>query len=281
MCSIDHRVADAERQLHEGAQVLARELERRPRGARLAARARLMAELLDALVGDATPPAVSAVARALRRRPLASEARSARDGGVARLATSMWRMLVDHGALTEARALVLASRLGRWLEDARVLLVVEQEAAAAKLEQARRALHDAVATRDPGLHARAQRLPVDRALLAQLDLGDAVVARFHDNGHMASLSVSGREAPRLSLARIPGTGSFRDEGKRGGYGYATSERYVDGHACGTFCSPWHDGEEYRQPIPWLSWVVQCAGAVAQASRAATRPMPRSPRRSRR
>ncbi|MCC7069984.1 MAG: hypothetical protein IT383_01595 [Deltaproteobacteria bacterium] len=277
MCTIDTRPAEAERQLREGAQVLACELTEGPRRKRVTARARILAELLDALLGDDTPSAVRAAAQELRRRPLAHEAGAARAGGVARLASMLWRMLLEHGALTDARAHILATRLARWLDDARVLLLFEHEAASKQLEGARRVLHHAVASRRPGLLARAQRLPIDRALLARLDLGADVVARYHDNGHLACLHVRGREAPRLELARAPGSGSFRDEGSRGGSRYATSESYRDGHACGMFFSPWHDGDEYRQPIPWLLWVIECAGTIARAARAT----PRSPRRSRR
>lgn len=251
----------------------------------------MLAELLDALLGPSAPAVVRRTAATARARPITDEGKRARNGGVLHLASMLWRLFADRRALTAERALVLATRMARWIDDATLLHLFECEAASKQLEDARRALHGAVKAISPRFHARAHRLRIDRALLDRLDLGDRVVATFHDSGHLASLSVPGQMTPRLTLARTPGTGAFRDGGTSGGYGYATSESYAEGHASGTFFSPWHDGEQYRQPIAWLQWVVECAGAVANMARksptartAAVRRRavrPRSPRRHRR
>ena len=86
---------------------------------------------------------------------------------------------------------------------------------------------------------------------------------------------------KLTLGPRPGRGSFDQTGSRGGYGFAVGETYEDGHACGMLCSPWHDGEEYRQPKDWMMWVLENVSEIVSSSHVKPKPAKKSKRKKRR
>jgi hypothetical protein len=93
----------------------------------------------------------------------------------------------------------------------------------------------------------------------------AARATFHASGHLSRVSVrvDRRHEGQLALAVAPGAGSFSITEVRGGYGTYVSERYRDGHVEITLNTPWHDGEQAREPKPWTRWVEECLTELAR------------------
>ena len=90
--------------------------------------------------------------------------------------------------------------------------------------------------------------------------------KFHSDGHLAEVAVKkGRTDACLRLAAIPGTGWYRFEGRTGGHGHITDETYRAGKVTSTLSSPWHDGCEASETLPWLRWVAECLASLAEAA----------------
>jgi hypothetical protein len=234
--------------LLKSARIVAQRLAGHPREPRARYLGDLLAELCADLPG--APP--------LARRAVAL--RSAADRRTAgSIMLGMWREITANGALDDARAHALARRIADTVDAAAVLFIIANEAREHEHEAAATVLMDRLASHHAAFLAGAPALRIDRPLLESLGLPIAKAqVKWHDDGHLASLSAGGRV---LQLDAVPGSGSYREEGRRGGYGFAIDERYRAGHAHGTFCSPWHDGEEYATKQPWLSWVSACAATV--------------------
>ena len=108
--------------------------------------------------------------------------------------------------------------------------------------------------------------PITRARVPAAPLRDRrAVVRFHPGGHLAEVRVARdrHRSGRLTLEVAPGRGYFAFQSRMGGHGVAINEDYRDGAAYSVFCSPWHDGEESTEPVPWLRWV---AGALDSLER---------------
>jgi hypothetical protein len=89
---------------------------------------------------------------------------------------------------------------------------------------------------------------------------------FHPSGHLAEAAVKkGRTDAHLRLASRPGTGWYRFAGRTGGHGHVTDETYRGGAVTSTLYSPWHDGCEASETLPWLRWVAECLAALAEAA----------------
>jgi hypothetical protein len=138
---------------------------------------------------------------------------------------------------------------------------------------------------DPDFAGKKDRLKID-AEVVQLDLPfdrqEGLYAEFYADGHLKRLGVKKKGAltgPLLELDPTPGRGRFRHEGKSGGYGFLTDETYRNGVVHGTFCSPWHDGEEYSEKKEWLIWVLECAATVKENAAPQTRKKPTRKKRS--
>ena len=95
-----------------------------------------------------------------------------------------------------------------------------------------------------------------------------VRASFHPSGHLARASVDRGELRQgeLVLDATPGSGRFRIIEKRGGYGTMISDEYRDGCVITTLNTPWHDGEESREPKPWTRWVEENLADLARLAR---------------
>ena len=167
----------------------------------------------------------------------------------------IWREMVARDALTPSRANILAVRIAALDVEPPVCFVVAREARSLGCVDAA----DTLMRDHASFAARAATLKIDRALLDafSLDLSQARV-RWYADGHLAELTKDKRS---LALDARPGSGRYAEEGKRGGYGFAVTERYEGGAARGTLNSPWHDGEDYAQEQPWLAWVSACAVTV--------------------
>ncbi len=92
------------------------------------------------------------------------------------------------------------------------------------------------------------------------------VARYHASGHLAEVVVAGgpRHHGKLVLAEAFGTGTLWVMDHRGGSGFVIDERYQGGQVLTTFNSPWHDGVESREALPWARWVAQGLSSLVQA-----------------
>lgn len=88
--------------------------------------------------------------------------------------------------------------------------------------------------------------------------------RFHASGHLASIHVPGtrKHNGRLDLDAQPGAGRFTFTSHAGGMGFYIEEEYRDGEVHTTFCSPWHDGEQSSEPMPWREWVDTALASLA-------------------
>ena len=257
------RAGEAEReerfrtQISETVQTLERELVRDPASPRAL---RLAAVLADLSAGEVPlPPAVAAAAKS-------AEARRPPDEALITLLWSTWDGFESEGFLTAARAEALARPLIQGLRDPLHVLRLKRKAARYR-ERLPESLFDrAIGAIDPGYLGALPTLKIDRAFLkALLSRGEAarIKATFHPGGHLRRLA-SLRGKANLELDPLPGSGRFVQEGKRGGYGFLTSEHYRNGGISGTFNSPWHDGEEYSEKIDWPLWVSEAARSVVTA-----------------
>lgn len=232
------------------ARTLARHLRRHPDEPRALFMSDLFAELCVGVAGAPNLPRAD-----VALHDVADKA------SVAHVLCEMWRDFVRTKELTSARAEILARRLAPMSSVAAGLFILADEARALDCTEAAHHFDAALAARFAGFVARAPTLKIDRALLESLglviDANDAHV-RYHEDGHLAVLE---RDKRKLTLASRPGSGTYCEEGKRGGYGFAVDERYSDGHARGVLFSPWHDGEPYAHQQPWLCWVSACAATV--------------------
>jgi len=95
-----------------------------------------------------------------------------------------------------------------------------------------------------------------------------VRARYHASGHLAHASVDRGELRQgeLVLDATPGSGYFKIIEKRGGYGTMIQDEYRDGCVITTFNTPWHDGEESREPKSWTRWVEENLAELARLAR---------------
>lgn len=107
---------------------------------------------------------------------------------------------------------------------------------------------------------------VARGLIDASYVPPALAARasYHASGHLARVSAhrDARNHGELVLDETPGTGRFSITEVRGGYGTHLAERYRDGGINIMLNTPWHDGEESREPKPWTRWVEECIAALA-------------------
>ncbi len=253
------RIDRAKEELAASAESVLEELRARPEKER----ARLFADLFARLLGESAPTELHT-----HRQSVLGDAERSRTEGIASISSALWRRLIELEGLDAQRADVLAEVLGALIEAPAVLSYFEFEASAHGLSNAARILAEALDARFPGFVETRARLPITRDVLegAGLDLSGLQV-QFHSTGHLRRLAPrsAGRGAPTLELDSEPGRGRYGQTGKRGGYGFLVSERYEAGHASGTFCSPWHDGEEYQNAKPWLVWVLECASEIAKVS----------------
>ncbi|MCC6999457.1 MAG: hypothetical protein IT370_32910 [Deltaproteobacteria bacterium] len=109
------------------------------------------------------------------------------------------------------------------------------------------------------------------------------VARYHASGHLAEVVVAGgpRHQGKLVLAEAFGAGKLWVMGHRGGSGFVIDERYEDGQVLTTFNSPWHDGVESREAMPWARWVAQGLSSLVEAAEGAASAPPKRPKPKRR
>jgi hypothetical protein len=242
-------------QLSESMANVEEELARKPDSSRAHY---LAALLVDLAAGDvAVPPSVAEAAP--RGRPdVAAE--------LAGLLWGFWFGFQSKGWLTRARAAILAPRLLIGLRQPLQLLRLRRECRELRLGIEPSDFDDAIDALDPGFRETMHALPIDRDfvrdLLTPAELRDVKIACYRD-GSVRQVS-SRRAACRLELAETPGSGTFYEEGERGGSAFLTRETYRDGAAHGTFNSPWHDGEEYADAIEWPLWVAEAVRSVADA-----------------
>lgn len=223
-------------------------------------RARLCADLFVRLLGPEAPALLGEVRTSL----LLDVARS-REEGFLHLAAGLWRRLKQLGALNEARGSALAEVLGELIGAPGVLFAFAYEAQSSGLRPTARHLNAALDRRFPDFRAQADRWVIDRELLVSVGIElDHLDHEFHPNGHLRHLRPRGAMAgaPVLELEERPGRGRYGETGKQGGYGFIVDERYEGGQVTGTLNSPWHDGETYANPKPWLVWVLECAAEIA-------------------
>lgn len=222
-------------------------------------RASYLAALLVDLAGtDIAVPAVVAAAARRSRPEVAQE--------LAGLLWDFWFGFKSRGWLTRGRAAILAPRLLIGLRQPLQLLRLRRECKELRLTIDASAFDDAIDALDPGFLKTMHALRIDRAfvndLLTPAERRDVKISCYKSG---AIRQVASRRAKcRLELAETPGSGTFTEEGERGGSGLLTRETYRDGAAHGTFNSPWHDGEEYTDPIEWPLWVAETIRSVAGA-----------------
>ena len=247
----------AEAELGASAQSIVEEIERDPGKPR----ARLFADLFARLLGPEAPPVLLE-----HRQDVLIDPESSRREGIASISSSLWRRLLQLDALDAARAHVLSEVLAALLDAPAVLYYFEYEANARGHSSAAAIFASALDARFPAFRSQADGMLITLDLLrsAGVDL-DGLRVELHPSGHLRRLAPrgSGKGAPTLELDARPGGGRYGETGKRGGYGFLISERYEAGHASGTLCSPWHDGDEYREAKPWLVWVLECASEIAK------------------
>jgi hypothetical protein len=99
------------------------------------------------------------------------------------------------------------------------------------------------------------------AIPAGLVRDSRVTIAYHPSGHLKHVKLHIDELHRgeLTLDAKPGSGHYMIVEKRGGYGTMIQEAYRDGAIVTTLNTPWHDGEESREPAAWTKWVLQNLG----------------------
>ncbi len=256
------------RQLVETIATVEGELAANPEGFR----ALYLADFLVELAGTEipVPPALpGAAARLGRRREEMGESafrRAAREEGMTALLWTLWQGFRSSRWLNGPRARALGERLAASLDCPLRLALLRKEEAPYADWLSRGLIDRAIEAAEPGFLGRMNDRKIDRAFVERaVPAGERSGCRasYYEDGHLREFA-RGRGGPCLRLDPVPGTGSFREEGRRGGSGYATSETYRDGAVRGQFFSPWHDGEEYTEPLEWVLWVAQCLGSVARS-----------------
>jgi hypothetical protein len=235
----------------------------------------LLADLFAALKGTASD-AGSSLQEAAARAELALQDASARATFFS-LGVQLWQRLAGGGALTAARAEVLAPRLARCARFPALLFWLECDARTRGLDDAARLFATELDEAFPRFRAHRGRGTFEPELLDAVGAGALSLELQHGVLREASVD-DGRSRTSLVITG-PGEGRFASSGKRGGYGFIVDERYSGGAVHTTLYSPWHDGSESREEREWVCWVLECLGSLTQAARAATRGRtgPRRPR----
>jgi hypothetical protein len=102
-----------------------------------------------------------------------------------------------------------------------------------------------------------------------------VTLRYHPSGALAHAEIDSHRINCGALQLGCRAGSLYYTGRRGGSGYAVSERYAGGAIHSTLCTPWHDGEESSETFPWYRWAAESLAKLAEIM--AEEPAPRTPR----
>ena len=116
--------------------------------------------------------------------------------------------------------------------------------------------------------ARAAGVPgglIDKSFVPNELLGHRrAKVQYYRSGHLqrVAIEIDSMNEGSLELDETPGAGRFAITQKIGGYGTYTTELYRDGAIVTTLCTPWHDGEESREPMPWTKWVLASLDALA-------------------
>lgn len=120
---------------------------------------------------------------------------------------------------------------------------------------------------DAAIAARAPRLAagiIEAGFLPEaLAANPRASVHFHRSGHLAAVRIAGerRQTGMLVLESRPGTGHLAYTARMAGHGYVVDEHYRDGAIHSTFCSPWHDGVETSEPMPWARWVAESLASL--------------------
>lgn len=91
---------------------------------------------------------------------------------------------------------------------------------------------------------------------------------WHASGHLARAHMAGDDKSHgeLLLDEKPGTARLTVQGYKGGLGFLISERYAAGQVHTTLNTPWHDGVESSEHVPWTTWVAQSLASLADAAK---------------
>ena len=188
------------------------------------------------------------------------------DSGFVEFASQLWMALAKERTLFASRAEALARAivLAAATPVAPLQLAANSDKqgwteAAAILRKAITRLRPAFD--DPAPKIDTTFLPIPSVETSQ----DGFFATFYESGHLQEAGTRHKKklvGPRLQLDEQPGSGRFQHEGSQGGSGFVTDERYVNGAVEGTFNSPWHDGESYREVTPFALWAGQCLNSIA-------------------
>jgi hypothetical protein len=215
----------------------------------------LLADLFASLPGVRVPDAVTALAHQAGRALHDADARAT----FFSLGVALWNRLSAHQALSRERALVLAERLAPCAKFPELLFFLECDADTRGFDEVRAVFAATLDEHFPRFRATRGTATFGLRLLEAVGAThDAITLELDDDGQLKRALKNGVV---LHLS-APGTGSFTQTGKRGGYGFHVSEKYEGGAVHTTLCSPWHDGAESSENKEWVCWVLECLSALA-------------------
>jgi hypothetical protein len=214
-------------------------------------------------------------AHALRARLGAAWSERAREHGMDillfNLCEGMQRAEIGRSALP-----TLARRAAEVTSNPRILALLREHMR--ELDE-----RTTIAAIDAAIAARAPRLAsgmIEAAFLPEpLVSNPRVAVRFHRSGHLAAVRITGdrRQTGMLVLEQRPGSGHLAYTARMAGHGYVVDEHYRDGAIHSTYCSPWHDGVESSEQMPWTRWVAEALASLEGI--VPSKPAARPPRRA--